>query len=379
MIAEILHQIARMDQPQEPRVYRPRPSLAGPQRCIRQMTYQRMGLETDRDLSGRFLHVLDDSSWHEELTGDWIGKTAYQLHSRQMGVTLPRAFPWLPDREFICKLCNQMVNEQDLHGHIDGILTDLLLTDWLYDHKAVSHFTFEAYWQQKETPDDYFAQLTTYTKALHRDLPDLNRHIMVVKNKNTAGFLEYQSHYDQAADKLTVYKMTRHTGEVIEMELVQEHVVERTIDKFKQVEDHAVTTTLPARPYESDHWRCRYCSYFDSCWSTYAQEVKSKSLAGVVQLDGEEADRIGRYYALNRSIKQLEEQKDEMNTAIVKDLLEHGITKATADKLNVSVSVSERKTIAWDDVPVELTRKLEAYKHASPTTTLRVTAPKAKE
>jgi hypothetical protein len=239
----------------------------------------------------------------------------------------------------------------------------------------VSHFSFESFWQQKELPDDYFAQLTIYTRALSRDLPDLKRHILLVKNKNTAGFLEYLSEYDHAADRLTVQRMTRHTGEVIDLGIVYERIVEQAIEKFRQVEDHAISGTLPARPYESDHWRCRYCLFRETCWENYSAEVKSNAVKEVVPLDGEDAARVQQYYALQRSIKEIERQKDELNKALVDALLGRGITKAVAGDLKINVSVIERSTIAWDDVPIELVRKLDAYKKKSPSTMLRISAP----
>ena len=116
MIAELLHLVAGMDRDEFQ--YAPRPSSAGPDRCIRQMVYQRTGTPRDRELPARILHVLDDSAWHEELTADWIGKTSYILHSRQMGATLPGVLDWRDARKYTCTICQKTIDSRDLHGQI---------------------------------------------------------------------------------------------------------------------------------------------------------------------------------------------------------------------------------------------------------------------
>jgi len=85
MIADIIPKLAEFER--EDWKYKPRPSNAGPERCIWQMVYH--GLEAPKEpLPGRALLVFDDSSWHEELTAGWIRKSAYKLHSEQMKVEI---------------------------------------------------------------------------------------------------------------------------------------------------------------------------------------------------------------------------------------------------------------------------------------------------
>ena len=80
MLAEILPKIAQMEYKEYD--FRPRPSMAGPERCSRQMVFHGMGVSRS-PMPGRAVMVFDDSSWHEELTADWLRKTAYKLHSQQ--------------------------------------------------------------------------------------------------------------------------------------------------------------------------------------------------------------------------------------------------------------------------------------------------------
>ena len=103
MLADILHKLST----EEEHPYYPRPSLAGPERCVRQLVYQGLGMPKE-PLPGRTYHVFDDGTFHEELTADWIRKSAFQIHSQQMGVD-----------------CG---TEQGIHlqGSIDGVITDIV-------------------------------------------------------------------------------------------------------------------------------------------------------------------------------------------------------------------------------------------------------------
>ena len=84
MLADLIIKIAGMEAKKEAE-YRPRPSSAGPERCLRQLVYRAQGI-TGKPIGNRFIMVLDDSSWHEELTADWIRKSAFQLLDQQKKV-----------------------------------------------------------------------------------------------------------------------------------------------------------------------------------------------------------------------------------------------------------------------------------------------------
>ena len=100
MLADVLVKVAGFEK-EDHGLYTPRPSLAGPERCIRQIVYWANGTPEDRTIGDRFIMVLDDSSWHEHLTADWIRQSAYTLHSEQMHINTPMGLDFLPER--ICK------------------------------------------------------------------------------------------------------------------------------------------------------------------------------------------------------------------------------------------------------------------------------------
>ena len=182
MIANILHTAAGMER--EEFKYRHRPSGAGPERCIRELVYKAKETTVDRQINDRILHIFQDGHWHEELTNDWIRKTTYKLHSEQMTVE-----------------CGY-----GLKGHIDGIIEDMLGNEYLYEHKGMNHFTFQRY--EKDTrPLDYFTQCALYLKGLMKVNPDINKAILLVKNKNTSAFLEFILRYDDQTDTLYLISM----------------------------------------------------------------------------------------------------------------------------------------------------------------------------
>jgi hypothetical protein len=164
MIADIIPKLAEFER--EDYKYKPRPSNAGPERRIRQMVYH--DLEVLKEpLPGRALLVFDDSSWHEELTADWIRKSAYKLHSEQMQVDL----------------VSQGIK---LRGRIDYLITCLAGDDFLLEHKAISHFSLQHY-LEGELPTNYLTQMCIYMRALQQIQPELTAELLLVKN--TAQYL----------------------------------------------------------------------------------------------------------------------------------------------------------------------------------------------
>ena len=374
MIVELLHKVAGMEL--EEHQYRPRPSMAGPERCVRQMVYQRLGVTPDRELPDRLKHVFDDGQWHEELTKEWISKTVFTLHSSQLGVTLPLVFDWLPRKMYTCSICDQQVCQADLHGHIDGILTDILNVDRLWEHKGLNHFTFEKLWARKEYPEDYFCQCSIYIKALQRENPDITEAVLMVKNKNTSGFLEYAMRYDSEPDTLSVYRMTLHDGQTVELKEIRPNIVGNAIQKFHGVESSAKDHVLPERPYEFDDWHCAYCRYQDTCWAGYVDELKS--LAGEARLEPEWADTLRYHAQLGAQIKEQEKEREEIGDQIKRHMITHQLKKAKAGEYAVTLVSMNKKSIQWDTVPASLQASLDHYKTTKPVAFPRVTKLKGK-
>lgn len=291
MIAEIIPKIASMKAEEEwTDDYRPRPSSAGPERCIRSMVYHGLGIPRN-PWPGRMILTVDDSSWHEELTLDWIRQSAFQVHSQQMELTLPAPMTT---------------------GSIDGIITDVLGIDRLFEHKALNHFTFQKFWNNDELPLDYFTQCAIYMSGLQKVNPDIFEGILLIKNKNTAAYLEYLFKYSW--DSLLIVQKTSSQGETKPVDIIINDIVTDAVEKFNQVKKYIETKTLPKRPYDMDSWRCDYCGWARECWSNYEKEFKALKTAQM--LPDEVADMVRYYKEVGAHKSEIEKEYDELKGKI---------------------------------------------------------------
>lgn len=317
MIAEIIPKIAGQFDNSESKYYA-RPSLAGPERCIRQMVYWGLGIER-QPLPGRTILVFDDSSWHEELTADWIRKSAFRLHSEQMEVTITH-----PDFK------------ESRKGRIDGVLTDIMGNDFLLEHKALNHFTFQRFWEGNELPLDYFCQCADYMRGLQAVNPDITRGILLIKNKNTSAYIEYLFAYE--FDKLTILEMTSSTGEKKDdVHRIIEAPVGSSFRKFAAVQDYINRKALPKRQYFIDEWRCQYCGWAGTCWEGYEKEFQE--LKTDAMLPNEVADMVRYYKELGGQKSEIEKEYKSLSEKIKGVMKEVDAREARAGEYVCKVSL----------------------------------------
>lgn len=325
MLADVLHKVAAMRfQDEAEHKYRPRPSSAGPERCIRQMVYSAMG-ESKRPLPGRAVLVFEDSSWHEELTADLIRQSAYQIHSEQMSITIPAAFPWRTKGHWVCDVCSEKIPNKDCHGHIDYIVTDIMKTDTLIEHKALSHFGFENL-LNGGLPLDYFTQMAIYMKGAQLVNPDLVDCALLIKNKNQSGYLEFLCRYSRP-DTLTVFERIHHTGDRVTLNIDYKHIVQSAFFKFAQVEEYRKAKELPDRPYDYDHWRCQYCQFTKKCWENYVPEFNTMS-TDAIEAEGHIVEMVRDERALSKKESLLIKERKALRVEIKEVLKEHKIRHA---------------------------------------------------
>ena len=314
MLSDIILKIAEMEYAElaETHSYYPRPSCAGPERCQRQNVYWAMG-ESKKAMSGRGVITFDDSNWHEDLTLDWLRKSIYQVHSDQMPITIENMFPWMPKGKWHCKVCEKMdnlvqdYNYKACHGHIDWITTDIMGQDYLTEHKALSHFGFEGLMKGEHLPYDYLTQMALYFKGLQQYNPELTKGVLLVKNKNQSGYLEYLVEYINATDTLTVFERLHHTGDLEVINEVITGITQHAVDLLEEVDKHRKEGTLPERQYERSHWRCDYCPFVEMCWKGWADE--HNELASDMALSGEVVDAIK--YEREVHAKEIDEKKEK--------------------------------------------------------------------
>lgn len=332
MIAEVILKVAGMESRESK--YYPRPSLAGPERCLRQLCYFAQGYK-GKPLQDRFKVVLDDSSWHEELTADWIRKSAYKLHSQQM--------------EVICGEVPFNGSTYRIKGHIDGILTDLMGEDYLWEHKAVNHFTFQRY-QKDKNPLDYLTQCAMYFQGLRKLQPDLGKGVLLIKNKNTSEYMEFSLSYDALNDIMVIETVS--SDGTPERQEIFFNLYKDAIERFKKVEEHRINRTLPPRQYGTGDWQCEYCPYSETCYEGYEEEVSRWSS---VALTGETAEAARKYLQLSAQIKPLEKELEKCKK-ILKDFLRTAEAKEgiTDDGIRVLFSLQERTTINRELIPEDI-------------------------
>lgn len=350
MLVELLHPIAVMEhQDEDERKYYHRPSMAGPDRCIRQTVYLAQGGQNE--FGGRILHVFNDGHWHEELTNEWIQKSAFTLHSQQMKVKV------------------SMLG-LTIGGSIDGVLTDILGIDRLYEHKGLNHFTFEKYWGKEEYPEDYLCQCAIYLRGLQEVNPDIRECLLVIKNKNTAAFLEYLLDYERDTDALTILRKTNHLGETVEIDEQRVSIVTQAFYKFLEIDQHVATGSLPDRPYNYDDWHCEYCSFRDQCWESFKDEVES--LAEQEELEPEVADTLRYYKELGAHLNEQKKEREELRDQILSILKAKQAKSGKAGEYLANMNIFPKEKVDWDLVPSSVSRQLDPYRKTSWETRLTI-------
>lgn len=333
MLSNLLLKVAGMELAREELPYRMRPSLAGPDRCIRQLVFHALDTPQDRRRGDRLAMTMDDSSWHEELTKDWLRKSAYTIHSDQMEVQTP---------------CGP--------GHIDGILTDLLEVDRLFEHKALNHFSFNRLWAGT-WPLDYFTQCALYIVGLQRINPDISEATLLIKNKNTAQYLDYRLQYLAATDTLIVIEVERSgegvkSGEGGEPLHSVAGIVGAAARKFAEVEAHRVAGTLPDRPFPiGTDFPCGYCSWETTCWAGY--EAEFKELSEDAELSGDWASKLGYYRELVMTEGGAKKEKDVLALELKKALHEMHVRKGRAGNLIALLQLQKRSILNPDRLTPE--------------------------
>ncbi len=288
------------------RKYYPSPSKAG--RCIRSLVYHAMDVSPD-PFPDRAILVFDDGHWDEELIKDYIRKTAYTLDE------------WKGSKQ---RISVAMIDGKEMTGEVDGFVTDPLLVVYHLEIKSINHFGFQ---RLTDAPlEDHKDQCILYLHGLKRAGFDINKSIIIYKNKNTSAMKEFIVEYDKdRADLL--------------------------IAKFEEVAYCAKIGKIPDRPYEYDSWQCEYCRWNKHCWSGYIDEVNS--LSEDIQLS-EEIETAARYYKeLSAQETDIKKEKEELKLTLKKALIYVGAKSGRAGEYIISLSVSERDQIDKLLVPPE--------------------------
>jgi hypothetical protein len=304
-------------------------------------------------LPGRAILIMDDSSWHEELTADWIRKTNYTLHSQQMHVNIPMVdMGWLEERTCQTpingKPCGHVIPQGCIGAHIDGMLQEPMMDEWGYEHKALNHFTFKSLWEEGNYPIDYFTQSTLYYHGTLR-VQALKGWMLLIKNKNTAQYLEFLMNYEPKEDKLTVFHKRDSTGDFEDINFVLEHVVERASDKFNKVHELQLAKTLPSRQYNLNDWQCDYCRWGGKCWEGY--EAEFKALKESVRFEDDVTVALNYLAELKAEKKRVDSALDEAKQFVLTSMKAKDSREGIAGPYVVKRSLRKRSSPSKELIP----------------------------
>ena len=292
-----------------------------------------------KKMSDRYFAFMDDGFLHEELTADWIRKSAFQLHSQQLVLN--------------CGTTTHLGQAFDVVGSIDGIITDLLGVDRLWEHKAINHFGFERY-LKGDYPMDYLTQCCLYLVGLQKVNPQIREAILLIKNKNTSAYLEFLLDYNSADDILVVKHLMGSDGTFRDGEdvAVFTNLYRDAFDRFAQVEKHRVLQALPDRQFERSDWQCDYCPYSEPCYENYQQEFTE-----FVALDAEAAAQAAEYVEINDIQATLKKRQDVIKKSLKGWLNSANACRAIADGYSVNLAFQKRTTVDNKLIPPEILKK----------------------
>ena len=374
MLVELIPKIAAMEAKDERRdaKWRPRCSSGGTDRCARADTYKALGFKS-APLAGRTILIFDDGDWHEELTFNWLRKSAWTIHSEQM----PLNVGFVPNSHngYRCAMCDQQVPSDAVHGHLDAIGTDPLGNDHVIEHKSANMFSFERWAKGIEIPWDYVTQAAFYAFGAKQHGADVSRlAVIVVKNKNNSAYMEWvieaPTSIGANEEPTRVVSATVMEGETaaaipLPVELSSRKFLLRdSLARFDQICRARDSKTLPDRPYTMDHWRCRFCSFASTCWDGFIAKAKVLRANAPVRLAGEDADLVRAVSAAKATAAQAKKVSDELTSKLrvrLNAMEARSATVVDGDRtLSVVVDIRERKTLDKDLIPDDV--KLVATK-----------------
>jgi len=326
--------------------YRPRPSMAGPERCERQMVYKARGVE-ELAISSRLAVIFKDGVAHEQVTLDLLKTTLFDIHSEQLPIDLHGVLDWLEGQPpYRCSVCTAahgspvFIPATTLHGHIDALARDLFGIDRLVEHKGFVSHIFKRLRDQDKEPLDNFTQAVLYFRGLKEKGLAVDEGALLIKNKDTGVYLEFELRYDYEQDILHVPVITRSPHEREEINRSYPGLFRTTIEKFRRVHVHTVTGTLPDRLKDPNDVRCDYCPFQDLCWEGFVAPPLTEHISFPPQL----VPLANEYIQLDRELKPKNKRCEELKDTLMTAMQElHAETAATETDVFKIVSSAQTR------------------------------------
>jgi len=374
MFIEAMHGAAQMGLTEGR--YRPRPSMAGPERCLRQLVYKGLHVE-GTPFGTRLAMVLEDGGAHEQVSINVLQHTLFRIHSEQRPINLDQALPWRSQcPSYTCSVCPpingrpRLIPATTLHGHLDYLGQDLFGQDHLGEHKGVVSHIFKRYWEDAKEPLDYFTQVVFYFRGLHEEGIPITDGGLLIKNKDTSAYLEFELHYDYDLDRLSIPVLTYAPGlDQRNINKTYDGLYTQAIEKFRLADQHITARTLPARLEDDDDIRCLYCPYQEPCWEGYTPTALTDELLLPEPLIPIATELI----TLEEELTLKKHRQEELKTTLIKELTVLHAHHAVAPNLDVTMTQGSQERIDQDRLPTSLKK---AYSKTIPTLKLTVKRPK---
>lgn len=381
--------------------WRPRCSSGGTERCLRAEVYKAKGAPA-APFPGRMLLVFADGDWAEEVTNDLVRRTIYKLSSEQMGLN-PLIVPG-SHNGYHCEVCSggdcedpgptctHWIEADVVHGHIDGLITDPLGRDYLYEHKSTNRYAFKRWADGAEVPWDYVTQGALYVRGLRKEGADVDHLVMVIKCKDTSQYLEYVISVSRDEDgdvciEQAVWMEGDHPVDIplADEDRVRTGIIAASLERFRQIVAFRDADDMPDRPFPFDHWRCQYCAFGSGCWAGYEAEtteleegmpvpITDPALRKLI-LDFEEAGAAQR-----AAKKRYEALRDDIKVAFGAHKVRLGYIEFNdGSRVNATIKWQSRKGLDTEEMPEEIRLRYEKITTFEKVDVRRQKAPKPKD
>jgi len=354
--------------------------MAGPERCLRQIVYK--GLDVGGTPFGaRLAMVLQDGDAHEEVSIDVLNHTLLRIHSEQRPINIANALPWRTQYpNYICSVCPRINGEfptipaTTMHGHIDYLGRGLFNDDHLGEHKGVVSHIFKRYWDGEKEPLDYFTQIAFYFRGLHEEGLPIHDGGLLIKNKDTSAYLEFELHYDYDHDTLMVPTVTYAPGLMQRViNTTYEGLFHNAIEKFRMVDQYIADRALPPRLDDENDTRCLYCPFQELCWDDYQRPQLTEELV----LQPHLVPLAKELFTLEEEITPKNRRHKELKEILIKALTELHVTRALTENLELTLTHGTQERIDQDRLPTGLKKAFSKTIHTQRLTVKRPKPPTA--
>jgi hypothetical protein len=199
---------------------------------------------------------------------------------------------------------------------------------------------------------------------------------MLVKNKNTAQYLDFVIEYDDEKDEARIIEV----GSSLRPKKVNgngtplvtlPNIVGGALAKFEEVDRHTANRTLPDRQYDFGHWRCDYCDWKTTCEMDY--DAMIGTFTDKAELSQEIEDLARYYLETNMHINEMTKEKEQARGKLIDMMNAVEAKKGKAGLYTINHYLTTRKVVDKDKIPREI---LEAAQHDSTSEMLRITKKK---